>query len=130
MIKANETRIGNWVRYGKRLFRIDTIAPEFPTLNTQEFGIGVVDWNNIHPVHLTEKWLFCFGFSEMEERTYELSDFKDGVDLVVKLYKEKTIVTLWSDDPVHFANPPMKVHQLQNFYFALTGEELEINLND
>lgn len=47
MIKPNELRIGNLVQYEGRIFQIATIAPEFPTLNTDEFGIGVVSWEEI-----------------------------------------------------------------------------------
>jgi len=63
-MKANELRIGNLVSYDGRIFEIDTIAKEFPTLNTIEFGIGVVDWENIEPIPLPEEWLIKFGFEK------------------------------------------------------------------
>jgi len=56
-MEVRELRIGNLVSYDNRVFEIDTIAKEFPTLNTIDFGIGVVDWNNIKPIPITEEWL-------------------------------------------------------------------------
>jgi len=116
-MKAKNYRIGNLVKYDNRVFEIDTIAKVFPTLNTTEFGIGVVDWNNIKPIPLTEEWLIKFGFEVYEfddkEKQYRINDRL----LVVRnnvFYDYGSRVEL------------KYVHQLQNLFFALTQKELTL----
>ena len=115
-MKAKNFRIGNVIKYDNRTFTIDTIAEEFPTLDTIEFGVGVVDWNNIQLIELTEDWLTKFGFiSNPYQDRYEKGDFFIHCD------KTKEFLDLW----VSNCRLDLKyVHQLQNLYFALTGEEL------
>jgi hypothetical protein len=122
---AQELRIGNWVMFDNRIFQIDSIAIVFPTLNTDEFGIGVVDWNNIKPVTLTEEWLIKFGF---DRRGYTSSN---GSKLVLH-HKEP----MYPNGRIYYNSwcikneLPQYVHQLQNLYFALTGEELTLKENN
>ena len=122
-MNAKEFRLCNYVEFENRIFQIDTIAEVFPTLNTAEFGIGVVDWNNLKPIPLTEEWLIKFG----------------GIDTGYEIYikaKTKIIEFKWSSKIVATGvrngwyckryKHIKYVHQLQNLYFTLTGEELTI----
>ncbi|HEY9701610.1 MAG TPA: hypothetical protein V6C58_04150 [Allocoleopsis sp.] len=102
MISANELRIGNWVKYDNRYFQIHSIADIFPTLNTDEFGIGIVDYNNIEPAEITTEILEAAGFENKMELYFNGK---------------------WTNIEIKY------LHQLQNLYHALTGEELEIQLN-
>ena len=67
------------------------------------------------PIPLTEDWLHNFGFTKKGEFWFE----KNGITV------ESTTKGI-----VYFLYPSVlrlkSVHQLQNFYFALTGEELEL----
>ncbi|WP_407533773.1 hypothetical protein [Elizabethkingia miricola] len=73
------------------------------------------------PIELTEEWLIKFGFkleSDAEGEYYE----NKGVGILI----------LRSDD-IHFffGNPNNKdkyVHELQNLFYALTGEELKLQI--
>lgn len=116
MIKANELRIGNWVMYDNRLFQIESISNPFPCLNTDEFGIGVVDWNNIQPIPLTPEILENFGFENWDKKKYS---------------NDVLCLTVNGDGYLYLANQRhvniFYLHQLQNLYFALTGEELTYN---
>ena len=105
MLKANELRIGNCVYAFKTIWQID---------NT--------DFNNIEkietykPIPLTEDILLKCGFKKEPIDVYSLN----GIDLCV------------SDNSVEFFAGRIEtniyyLHQLQNLYFALTGEELNIN---
>jgi hypothetical protein len=130
-MKASEVRIGNLVKYDKRVFEIDVIAHVFPTLNTAEFGIGVVDWNNIEPIPITEEWLFKFGFHLRDgfSNTFKLDVEKHQYDCSKITYSEKEGLLRFSNGKEKGTTliPHIKyVHQLQNLYFALTGEELTI----
>jgi hypothetical protein len=121
-MKANNFRLGNLVMYDGRVFEIDTIANVFPTLNTIEFGIGVVDWNNIEPIQLTEEWLLKFGF--VKRGLYYHFPNHD----IFKLQQHKLNNAFWlrhSSESLDCVRINY-VYQLQNLYFALTGEELTI----
>lgn len=121
-MKVTELRVENLVKYDGRIFRIHSLAEEYPTLDTTEFGIGVVDWNNLNPVELTEEWLLKLGFkSNPYIDMYELGCFD--------IYCDKTsgILRLWCE--INDRIVELKtVHHLQNLYFAITGEELELKL--
>lgn len=126
MIQANEARRGNWVLFDNRHFKIDVISEEFPTLDTTEFGIGVVNWNNIQPIPLTEEILLKCGFvlgmrlEDFVKGKYRFVEIKGGIT-----YGE------FSESGVFYFNTKTKIqylHQLQNLYFALTGQELEVNI--
>lgn len=121
MIEAKELRIGNYVEFEKRVFQIDTIANEFPTLNTIEFGIGVVDWNNLKPIPLTEEWHIGFG-AKKTHRTWFTYDF-ENVEISHNI--ENGVVNLFSnknyEEPI-IIKDIYSVHTFQNLYFALTAQ--------
>jgi len=118
MINYKEARAGNLVMYDNRLFQIESISRSLPCLNTDEFGIGVVDWNNIQPISLTPEILEkCgFAFKPTGEEVYEQIWSIDGFEI-------------WEHDSgfchdFHYGGDVKHLHQLQNLYFALCGEEL------
>ena len=117
MIAANELRIGNWVMYDNRLFQIEAISRSLPCLNTDEFGIGVVDWNNINPIPLTPEILEKCGF----DRNCILKIYQ-GVNIEWS-YGKEVWLTKEGEVIYEFENT-QHLHQLQNLYFALTNEEL------
>jgi hypothetical protein len=119
-MKAIELRIGNWVFTNKTEYQIELsdFSDWYNDHNSHQYG------EFIHPIPLTKEWLLKFGFKAIDERgyskeilikddryTFNFVIFKtnDGYDNDVCLYVIKY------------------VHQLQNLYFALTGEELTIN---
>lgn len=113
-MEAKNHRIGNLVMYDNRIFAISTIAEEYPTLNTAEFGVGVVDWNNIRPVPLTEYWLDRGGFENKANIKWQ----KNGIVLLkypgcCKFHSHQIHVDLFY------------VHELQNLFAVLKGRELE-----
>lgn len=116
MIQANELRIGNLIYYDNRVFEIDTLAKEIPTLNTIEFGIGVVNWNDLKPIPITEEWLLKLGFRESE------SNLRKGNIIIRFGENDRLIITLIDQ----IVLPKIQyIHQLQNLYFAIYQNELE-----
>lgn len=114
-MKANELRIGNWITlvkddiYENKDYQLEAYdiykASEFDDIT-----------QCLLPIPITEEWLLKFGYTfksygygdgewkQWSFNGYSLNSFtcnKTGVDLKY-------------------------VHQLQNLYFALTGEELKI----
>lgn len=111
-MKANELRIGNLVQTNKG---------NIVHLNTNHLTIlcyGIEDL--IKPILLTEEWLLMFRFENVvvDKRKFCGVYFFNGVRLTLsnsgKIYYGKLLIS--------------SIHQLQNLYFALTGEELTIKL--
>jgi hypothetical protein len=121
-MKANELRIGNWVSitpHGQDDFiRID--YDEMEKLYT------FATWDRINPIPLTEEWLVKFGFEKITHAvrsySYHICD-KNERYWFFRISGQfgtitREITCVLSYEIKH-------VHQLQNLYFALTGEELE-----
>jgi hypothetical protein len=123
MIPVNELRIDNYIffkQFGKGKGKIGQIKPG-------DFGRVKCDDpedSEYHPIPLTPEWLERCGFKGVWlefNHGCQISAHKDGT----------SIIGGWdSATSNQSVEVPCKyVHQLQNLYFALTGEELEINFN-
>ncbi|HUX56238.1 MAG TPA: hypothetical protein VMV77_04645 [Bacteroidales bacterium] len=140
-MKATELRIGNKLfDYAGREITVRCIS--IP-LQLKEYFVGCNEnhsnytMDELKPIPLTEEWLLKFGFgrykdSEYKARAWTLDDRileKIGVT-AYHFYMLKTggkfqARTGWMDScGLRYIQ---YVHQLQNLYFALTGEELIIN---
>ena len=123
MIKANELRIGNIVYY---------IYPEEDAGGNiighrEEFTITskYIQHAEDHPdmyhsIPLTEEWLERMGFKQGGIRDY-----------VIDMPNNNCLEWERADNSFSFCGVclpynPVYVHQLQNLYFALTGEELTV----
>ena len=132
-MKANELRIGNLLTFNGKIRTVDGVSLVgchkderyiLVELNYMYKEKVLLQIDKIDPTPLTEEWLLRFGFEKV------------GVNY------QKGWLLLWTflkTGEVHFVlNEPNSnkrhitefkyVHQLQNLYFALTGEELEIKL--
>lgn len=116
-MKANELRVGNWVCNDFTLEDIEVYPMMIHRLSKIEGE------HHIKPIPLTEDWLIKFGFKPV----------KNGVEIkVIEEYVK--INSFFNGKPLTLEidgrRAPLRnikyVHQLQNLYFALTGEELEI----
>lgn len=130
-MKANELRIWNLVFEEKgypAMARIVGIKENniieiysFMANNGADFNYEC-ECSSCEPIPLTEEWLLRFGFEKIVTNGIEFvkyskyKTFEIEVSLFVMDYKLVTI----NDFEINY------VHQLQNLYFALTGEELEI----
>ena len=102
-MKATELRIGNYYKGASR-GNIEIVS--WQTL--RDLSEGKL---NLLPIPLTEEWLLRFGF---EQKT---SSF---VIYPVSIKRQTKNAFFYSPTSLHLKY----VHQLQNLYFALTGEEL------
>jgi len=123
-MNANELRIGNLIQKNDEICEVSSIHSDstiriFNNDKTDTFGCFVLRIFN--PIPLTEEWLFKFGFEKDEENEYWF--WKNCVSVSVLGYIE-----LLSFNRQSFkTNIQLKyIHQLQNFYFALTGKELVV----
>lgn len=115
-MKANELRMGNWVQV-----EYDGILQEPEqvwkvTISSRDNYHTVNDWKieALRPIPLTEEWLERFGFKKFKNHN-------DWSKRGVIIHGRKRGFVLRRSVPVI-----KYVHQLQNLYFALTGEELEV----
>tara|TARA_R100000655_G_scaffold7322_2_gene19795 strand:+ start:401 stop:769 length:369 start_codon:yes stop_codon:yes gene_type:complete len=120
-MEANELRIGNYVYDGeKELCKIwavhkDRLTVEIPNDNTTFLGRYKIEYAK--PIPLTKDWLLKFGFEAGFNGEYEILPF-------LYIWKPSPSTKSFSVSP---STLEIKyVHQLQNLYFALTGEELKI----
>lgn len=120
-MKSTELRIGNYVNewwcadnkyYVKKL-------------DINLFRCVIEDWTEWEPIPLTEEWLVKFGF--------EPNIYNDEFELYPLTFDcEYTDEGSWniSYDSYPLSTEIKHVHQLQNLYFALTGEELTLKNED
>jgi len=114
-MKASELRIGNLV-YDSENFDYQ--------IQGYEFYLDIVE--DFNPIQLTEEWLLKFGFKLLcrkDNNGYNETLFYMGKTgyLLIQLDEGWGCKFLQGNKLKH-------VHQLQNLYFALTGEELKIEL--
>ena len=119
-MKATELRIGNWVKWN---YEERSDGNAYPV----EFGYELDDIKNnpniVKPIPLTEEWLVKFGFEYKDGYlTLELGYFS-GSNFI---YWIGDVLNLFCKSGMMLTNNIKYVHQLQNLYFALTGEELKI----
>jgi hypothetical protein len=123
-MKATELRIGNLVNY-KIVDELDERKEWFEPCEIDAVDLQVID-SDYQPIPLTEEWLLrlgfedkktCFNLSKREELGHDFGDF------AVSKYDD-TQMKVWRGDRYIGGCHIQHVHQLQNLYFALTGEEL------
>lgn len=125
-MKASELRIGNWIKsqFGGIQQAVDVMCDGINTLKHEG-----INYEFIEPIPLTEEWLLKFGFQKDDNGCY-------WVNLLTHYFELEKSDCFWF--PVYAQIPEFShekeqrvslnciehVHQLQNLYFALTGEEL------
>ena len=120
-MKPEELRIGNWVQdvgHVDRPYQIQGFGQNNTCLD--EIGVGWIP-SKLEPIPLTEEWLERFGFIPYDEFSHPC--FERNGYLVSYVYG-KWDVQIGSIRANRLGLD--YVHQLQNLYFALTGEELEL----
>lgn len=115
-MKANELRIGNYIKdpYNKTI-RLVSVEKDASMLT---------------PIPLTEEWLVRFGFKKLVNScSYFITDIlylalcNNDFFIVSTEYEDEEPPFLYHPEVAHKLEIKY-VHQLQNLYFSLTGEEL------
>lgn len=125
MIDAKELRIGNWVRtvypINKEPFQVYPMW--FKQLPTDKDNNLIV--HNWEPIPLTEQWLIDFGFEKFgDNSSFYLGCYEKG--FIFDRYDSTQARIWWRGRYMGICQRLEYVHQLQNLYFALTGEELQL----
>lgn len=118
-MKVTELRIGNWIqdREGRECRVTELHEDDDEITALVKGGFTVLPHK---PIPITAEWLERFGLRPTNERPYS---WKDGVyEYFVNIGQERLVV--WDNNVPMNGYPCKYVHQLQNLYHALTGEEL------
>lgn len=121
-MRNNELRIGNLILFDKNPVEVTGIQKSGLNFGKHGFAISILDW--FQPIELTEDWLVRFGFTlNMDNFNWnaaigenEIGDFQLALrysDRIGWFFQSKCTVIKY-------------VHQLQNLYFCITGEELKL----
>lgn len=90
-------------------------------------GLGWVPSHLIYSIPLTEEWLLKFGFkAESIYSNFKLEDFEISSTVRIIATNERSCFYLAGDIPQSMIIRLEYVHQLQNLYFSITGEELKL----
>lgn len=128
-MEIKELRIGNLVYLKNNMpsyfmsisgFNNDIIYSNNPSLRTDR-QITIED---IEPIPLTEEWLFKFGYKKFLDMFTIYDEFYLESIRAQYINKDGWHARIGND--MHTMCEIIYVHQLQNLYFALTGEELKI----
>lgn len=89
-------------------------------------GSHIINW--FEPIPLNEAWLIKFGFSLKTKNNFNCYQLPNGWHVCMWTLNycmagfEENGVCYWGEDYTTIKH----VHQLQNLYYCLTGEELKI----
>lgn len=123
-MKANELRVGNLVLFDKMIVSILEISQDEiwckQIKKTTKSGIILCHLSELKPIELNNKWFLKLGFKKgidmfLSSNTIMYSIFKLRIRIMANYY---TFCNECSFTKIEY------VHQLQNLYFALCGEEL------
>jgi hypothetical protein len=129
MIRSTDLRIGNLVYHNDEIIEIKSLRPQDDDVNDE------ISFHSIYGIKLTEEWLVKFRFKkwgrddiprtlsyEMDWiRIFPSNSFCDFKGYGFMYYKPN------ENETTESAIVIIKyVHQLQNLYYALTGQELEM----
>lgn len=114
-MEAKELRLNNWVMYGNT----------YPIVKGKFFEIDCLDImkaETLEPIPLSEEWLLKAGFNHAiltTSQRFYTSEFN------IRIFNKskKLSVSFEGIKLEHIKH----VHQLQNLFYALTGEELIFN---
>lgn len=118
---AKELRIGNWLYSNLTMQQFQVISEDIHEI--------FIDPHTTEPIPLTEEWLLKLGFAHKptnysERQAYDIGDND-------RYFKVKQVGDIYNNWYFYrwewvITSNIRYVHQLQNLYFALTGEELPI----
>ncbi len=130
-MKAEELRIGNLIFCRGEIIKVTMIGEYGIQSKTNDATINAkFVTGDLQPIPLTEQWLIDFGF---EKKSW----FTKGIVIECIYYQLADLIVYLVDDffeievvtkagQFNLFKKWNHVHQLQNLYFALTGEELQL----
>lgn len=129
-LKATELRIGNWISYrGEKNLVVVSIQSPWRSIQTERYiGSGIYvgsdDLMDYEPIKITEDWLFKFGF-EKDKKGYFIKNALISNGLIISAIQIRDVFSIGVSGPFGLVSVKIKyIHQLQNLYHSITGEDL------
>jgi hypothetical protein len=121
MIKATELRIGNFIMENGQAIKVKSLSD----WSSEEINDTGIHYDLFSPISLDTTWLMKLGYCT------EISNQGTNVESVPFYSNDSYLALDWNTlEPIwqgiELDIKLQYVHQLQNLYFILTGEELEI----
>jgi hypothetical protein len=132
-MNANELRLGNLVLYSNdsmqcKITEIDGLGMSVEVLATYE--ITWIELDQFEPIHLSPEILGKCGFvlNRNNELSIEINDIASHLELMRGVdgfyYPSFTQTPQGDEERTVYFNRINSLHQIQNLYFSLCGEEL------
>ena len=125
-MEARELRIGNLVKSnieGCRRIHFGIVQIDQTSMY---YLCDTDDFERLEPIPLTEEWLFKFGFKFDGHCSWWKNEL---IELTIDTGEDE--YSVFNDNGDYITLKGIKyVHQLQNLYFAIKGEELTIKTID
>ena len=142
-MKPTELRIGNYVYYehtthivsgvhGNKVYSwwvkdgqpvIEYEAKDISGTQVENPYIDVI--SQYEPIPLTEEWLIKLGFEKLTDSNDGFKNttytYTKGISFIVYFDGVRLSTNFWMGNEKHY------VHQLQNLFYVLSGEELTLN---
>lgn len=120
-MKSTDLRIGNNIHNGVVISLDSTYATLAGHYNLS--GMTSIEHSKLIPTPLTEEWFEKFGLidkTEIQHNKYPFGKYKDTSSFGgIAINYENNGIQIMPKKEIKY------VHELQNLYFALTGEELK-----
>lgn len=122
-MKPQDLRIGNWVCL---MYKDTNNVQDYIKIESNH--IHLFNKMDLEPIPLTEQWLLDFGFYKIKEKNTFLT-LQNVIEEFSLFFNLKTsCIELETDYCQVIQLKRLKyIHQLQNLFHALTGQELTLN---
>ena len=132
-MQANELRIGNWVERIGFPLKITGVKDNDVFVEANGVELEYYIFDGINPIPITEEWLLKFGFHKSNKLFYSIQAGRFfEICVCIKsgpsgCFGSVSFESTEIDKEIGYMLGKCEyIHQLQNLYFALTGEELEL----
>jgi len=130
-----EIRVGNFIDLGNRIAKVEEIYHEGCTvIDLEEIQDTIESYERISPITINEEWhnkfgVYLNGFKSFEyllpqRNNFDLKVVFNGDYVMLRQGDgniDDDICSIWNRD---LTRRDMYVHEWQNLYFSLSGEEL------
>lgn len=122
-MRAEELRIGNYVYYNDKVISITPNAINELYYIGDTHSESLVDRRCYEPIELTEEILLKCGFEKHSTNPFWFRKKQICISLVGSIE-----LISWDMQVFKIDSKAENIHKLQNLYYALTGEELNVQL--
>lgn len=131
MIAAQELRIGNWLKYNDLPITVSGISSTNFTCTYK--GLLYMNMEDCQSIELSPEILDKCGFENLkiEMSGCQVWNIPNTHWRIAMSYRDEICFKLWHKQvspPTWLLSEFLYLHQLQNLYYCLVGQELQINL--